>query len=236
MADILFANNASSLLAVSVGTGDVSVQVAAGQGSLFPSPSGGDYFKVTLVDADGNIEICHCTSRSGDLLTVTRAQEGTTARAFTSGVTRVELRVTKATLEAMLQTNGDTDLPVVSGGTGASDASGARSNLGLGTMATQNANGVAITGGTIAGITDLPVADGGTGASSAAAARTNLGAAAASHTHGIGDLTGVAAASHTHSLADITDEGSFASKNITVSTSDPSGTPADGDIWVKYTP
>lgn len=39
----------------------------------------------------------------------------------------------------------------------------------LGTMATQNANAVAITGGTVTGITDLAVADGGTGASTAAA-------------------------------------------------------------------
>jgi len=46
---------------------------------------------------------------------------------------------------------------------------------GLGTMATQNANNVAITGGSITGITDLAVADGGTGASTAANARTNLG-------------------------------------------------------------
>jgi hypothetical protein len=37
--------------------------------------------------------------------------------------------------------------------------------LGLGTMSTQNANAVAITGGTITGITDLAVADGGTGRS-----------------------------------------------------------------------
>jgi hypothetical protein len=35
----------------------------------------------------------------------------------------------------------------------------------LGTMSTQNANAVAITGGTITGITDLAVADGGTGSS-----------------------------------------------------------------------
>lgn len=37
---------------------------------------------------------------------------------------------------------------------------------GFGTMATQNANNVSITGGTITGITDLAVADGGTGQSS----------------------------------------------------------------------
>ena len=50
----------------------------------------------------------------------------------------------------------------------------ARGNLGLGTMATQGAGAVAITGGTIAGITDLAIADGGTGASTAAAAFTAL--------------------------------------------------------------
>jgi hypothetical protein len=47
----------------------------------------------------------------------------------------------------------------------------------LGTMAYQDANAVAITGGTITGITDLAVADGGTGASTPSAARANLGLA-----------------------------------------------------------
>jgi microcystin-dependent protein len=55
------------------------------------------------------------------------------------------------------------------------DASAQRTTLGLGTISTQNANAVSITGGSITGITDLAVADGGTGASDAATARTNLG-------------------------------------------------------------
>ena len=55
------------------------------------------------------------------------------------------------------------------------DATTQRATLGLGSIATQAASAVAITGGSIAGITDLAVADGGTGASTAANARTNLG-------------------------------------------------------------
>lgn len=62
------------------------------------------------------------------------------------------------------------------------DAAAQRTTLGLGTIATQNASAIAITGGTITGgtitgITDLAVADGGTGASDAGTARTNLGVA-----------------------------------------------------------
>jgi hypothetical protein len=45
----------------------------------------------------------------------------------------------------------------------------------LGTMSTQNANNVAITGGSITGITDLAVADGGTGASTFTANSVVLG-------------------------------------------------------------
>lgn len=44
-------------------------------------------------------------------------------------------------------------------------------------------------------------------------------------------VTGTAAAARTELGL-----GSFATKNQTVSTADPSGTPADGDVWLKYTP
>jgi hypothetical protein len=55
------------------------------------------------------------------------------------------------------------------------DAATQRTTLGLGSIATQEASNVSITGGSVTGITDLAIADGGTGASTAANARTNLG-------------------------------------------------------------
>ena len=59
-------------------------------------------------------------------------------------------------------------------------AAAQRTTLGLGTIATLNADGstltnLTVTSGTITGITDITVADGGTGASDAATARVNLG-------------------------------------------------------------
>ena len=59
---------------------------------------------------------------------------------------------------------------MVHGGTGASSVSAARTNLGLGTLATQSR----INNGYWSGA-DLEVSNGGTGASNAAGARTNLG-------------------------------------------------------------
>jgi hypothetical protein len=55
------------------------------------------------------------------------------------------------------------------------NAATSRTNLGLGSIATQNSNAVSITGGTITGITDLVVADGGTGVSTIAANAVVLG-------------------------------------------------------------
>ena len=71
--------------------------------------------------------------------------------------------------------NVDGIVQVEHGGTGATSAPNARTNLGLGNIAIQNKNLIDITGGTITGITDITVADGGTGASTPSSARTNLG-------------------------------------------------------------
>ena len=76
-----------------------------------------------------------------------------------------------------------TPVPITAGGTGANTALGARTNLGLqsgattsaGTMATQNASSVAITGGSVTGITPLLVNAGGTGASTLTSGGVLLG-------------------------------------------------------------
>ena len=62
-----------------------------------------------------------------------------------------------------------------SGGTGANTAGAARNNLGLGSIATQNANNISISGGTIAGVNPIAITSGGTGAGDAINARVNLG-------------------------------------------------------------
>jgi hypothetical protein len=72
-------------------------------------------------------------------------------------------------------TNVDGTVAINNGGTGATTQSGARTALGLGTIATQNANNVTITGGSVTLTTALAIASGGTAATSITQARTNLG-------------------------------------------------------------
>ena len=102
----LFENNAVSTLLSGINDTVTTINVQAGDGALFPSPTGNDSFRVTLQDSSNNIEICDCTSRTGDALTVVRGQEGTTGLSWLAGDV-IELRLTKAILEDYRQGVGD---------------------------------------------------------------------------------------------------------------------------------
>lgn len=132
---VVLKNNASSRLAVALAAGATSFSVTAGEGAEYPSVASGsgDWFPLTLIKATGALEIVRCTARSGDVFTVVRAQEGTSAQAFSVG-DRVELRTTVSVfsefqqlLSEMLRKD-DNLASLTSAGT-------ARGNLGLGTAA-----------------------------------------------------------------------------------------------------
>ena len=131
----IFSNNGSSLLASGITSASGAVTITAGQGVLFPALSAGQVFTATLEDTSGNLEVVLATARAGDTISITRAQENTSALAFASG-SRFELRPTAGVLSGMLQKNGGDTL------------SGATTNNGI---IQQNSSG-SIQGGEYTGI------------------------------------------------------------------------------------
>ncbi len=111
-----YTNNATTILAATITNVSTSIQASTGQGALFPTLTGSQYFTVAMQDTVGNIEYMKCTARSGDILTVTRAQEGTTALAFTANLARFELRDTALSMSNLYQKDGDTLTGDMSGG------------------------------------------------------------------------------------------------------------------------
>ncbi len=99
MAKQLFANNAVSVLAVAASDVATTLTVISGDGALFPSPTGGDWFSLTLTQASDETswEMVKVTARTGDVLTVTRAQEGSVAAAWGIGA-KAEARLTAAAI------------------------------------------------------------------------------------------------------------------------------------------
>lgn len=105
MSQLLWANNASTTLAVAIGTTSTSIVLAGGTGALFPSPGSNQYFLGTLSPATPGAqspEIVRVTARSGDTLTVVRAREGTIAQNW--GINTIfQNLITRGTFEAVPQ-------------------------------------------------------------------------------------------------------------------------------------
>lgn len=102
---------------------------------------------------------------SSELAGVISDETGTGALVFASNpVVSLDSSSDIAGFQFYAQGNGLT-VTIDDGGTGATNVSDARVNLGLQSMATQASTAVSITGGSITGITDLALADGGTGRS-----------------------------------------------------------------------
>jgi hypothetical protein len=84
---LLSANEAASLLDAGISNSATTILLRTGDGALFPNPGADEYFNLILNDAaTGQLyEICWCTARAGDSLTVLRGQEGSTARSWVLG-------------------------------------------------------------------------------------------------------------------------------------------------------
>ena len=91
---VKYTNNAATTLSSGINNSVTSVSVASS--STFPAITGSNYFYATFDDAT-NLEIVKVTAVSGTTWTIVRAQDDTSARAFSSGDT-VELRINSAML------------------------------------------------------------------------------------------------------------------------------------------
>ena len=173
---VLITNNAKSTLAAPIGALDTSLTVATGTSTLFPVPTSGDYFYVTLEDSTKTIrEIVKVTAVAGSTFTIVRAQDNTYANIFATG-SAVELRINRASLTDSI-------------GAAAVSASAAASSASAASSSASSASSSATTATTQAGIATTQAGIATTQATnasnSATAANNSAIAAAASAASGL---------------------------------------------------
>jgi len=178
------------------------VKNSSGQSAVFTQGSGGN---VTV--ADGKSAVIYADGGGASAAVVD----------ITSTFNFQPLTATLTAIGALATT--DNNIIVGNGTTWVAESGAtARTSLGLGSIATQAANNVSITGGSITGITDLALADGGTGASDAPTARTNLGLAIGTDVQAYDpDLAAIASLSSNGIIAR-TGSGTVAARTITAGT------------------
>ena len=109
---LLFKNNAETTL--SGGINDSVTTVPVTSAAVFPTPDANNVFFATIDDGT-NIEVVKVTAISSNDLTVVRAQDNTSASAFSSGA-NIELRLTAKVLDmgtaSLTDLDGDTKIQV----------------------------------------------------------------------------------------------------------------------------
>lgn len=185
---IKFTNNASAELASSISSSATTITVASGKGALFPTLGAGDYFYATLVDSSNNLEIVKVTARSSDTMTVVRAQDSTTAKAFVGG-DKFELRPTAGGLTAIV-----TSIDDHIADTTAAHAASAISNTPAGNIAATDVQAaineldtekLAKSGGSMTGPLSVSVTGANNAITGAAGGASNYGGAFTNNDNGI---------------------------------------------------
>ena len=141
-----FDSTTSGLNYVNIGATGDNLTFKSNNVSYRWATADGSNGQVLTTDGSGNLSFTTVSGGGGGSGTVTSV-------AMDGGTTGLTYSGSPITTSGTITLGGT--LAVANGGTGSTTASGARTNLGLGTMATQNANAVNITGGTISGVTGV---------------------------------------------------------------------------------
>ena len=154
----LFADNARATLAAAIGPTSTTVTLATGTGALFPNPTPGQQFALTLNDLATRLifEVAYCTARAGDVLTLVRGQENTPARSWQIGDSAWN-GPTSGQMGAMVQ------IPHMLDGTiaptfGATTVQGTLTATGAATVAGLTSNGPSALNGNVAASGNVVVA------------------------------------------------------------------------------
>jgi hypothetical protein len=112
-----FINNWAATLTAPATSGDLTLSVSPAQAALLAGLGSGDFYLLTLAevvsDLETSWEIVKVTAAAGGVLTVERAQEGTTAYAWSVGAS-ISARATAGTLE-QLRSGGEPPAPAPDG-------------------------------------------------------------------------------------------------------------------------